>query len=71
MPDQAWSQRKRRLVTTNLLGKAKTPDLPYEQADGMPFRIDIDYLGRQRNTDNPCVGPFEYSEKGQLSFKVW
>ena len=36
--DKAWrKERTRQLVTTKLLGKAKIPDLPYENADGTPL----------------------------------
>ena len=69
-PDKAWDRQQRQLVTTDLLGKAKTPDLPYEQPDGSPYRIDTDYLGRKRNTTNPCVGPFEYTGNDKLELKV-
>ena len=68
--DKAWVQQPRQLVTTDLLGKASTPDLPYEQSDGSPYRIDTDYLGRQRNEANPCVGPFECSGQDGLRLKV-
>ncbi len=61
----------RQLVTTELLGKAKLPDLPYEQSDGSPYRLDTDYLGNQRNAANPCPGPFELSASGQQSLKIW
>jgi alpha-N-arabinofuranosidase len=69
--DKAWAGGQRLLVTTDLLGKAKTPGLPYEQFDGSPYRIDTDYQGRERNMDNPGVGPFECSDSARLSVKVW
>ena len=31
----------------------------YEQADGTPYRIVRDYLGNERNAENPFPGPFE------------
>jgi alpha-N-arabinofuranosidase len=58
--DKAWSaERTRKLVTTELLGKAAIPNLPYEQPDGAPIRINTDYFGKQRNEANPTPGPFE------------
>jgi len=69
--DKAWAKPERQLVTTELLGKAKTPNLPYEQPDGTPYRIDTDYFGNKRNTANPCVGPFERKGQGRLELKVW
>jgi len=69
--DKAWTGEKHPWVTTDLLGKAKTPDLPYEQPDGTPYRIDTDYLGRKRKNVSPCVGPFEHLESGKFTVKVW
>lgn len=69
--DKAWGRRQRSLVTTELLGKAKTPDLPYEQPDGSPYRIDTDYLGRTRSGDNPFPGPFEPTNGGRLELTIW
>jgi alpha-N-arabinofuranosidase len=71
VPDKAWAQKQRQLVTTELLGKAKVPDLPYEQPDGSPLRIDTDYLGKKRPEQNPTAGPFENPGQGELVLKVW
>ena len=46
--DKATGERTRRTVTTELLGKAAIPGLPYEQADGTPIRIDADFLDGSR-----------------------
>jgi alpha-N-arabinofuranosidase len=69
--DEAWARGPRQLVTTDLLGTAKTPELPYEKPDGSPYRIDIDYHGRNRDGTSPGVGPFEFEETGKLLLKVW
>jgi len=61
----------RQLVTTELLGRAKLPDLPYEQPDGSPYRLDTDYLGNKRNASNPYPGPFELSKEGKQSVRIW
>jgi alpha-N-arabinofuranosidase len=61
---------KRRLVTTESLGPAVIPDLPYEQADGRPVRIDVDYFGKTRDPANPTPGPFENPGTGPLEMKV-
>jgi len=60
----------RRLVTAAILGKAVIPDLPYEQADGSPVRIDADYFGRPRKATDPAPGPFEGPGPGRLELKV-
>jgi len=69
--DKAWSaERTRKLVTTELLGKAKISELPYENPDGSPLKIDTDYFGKQRNEANPTPGPFENPGQGDLTLKV-
>jgi hypothetical protein len=70
--DKAWTGKSsRQLVTTELLGRAKIPDLPYEQPDGAPYRLDRDYLNSTRNAASPCPGPFELSQDGKQVLKVW
>ncbi|MCU0871462.1 MAG: carbohydrate-binding protein [Pirellulaceae bacterium] len=70
--DASWAkERTRRLVTTELLGKAVIPDLPYENRDGSPLKVSTDYFGKNRNEVNPFPGPFEISESGKQSLKVW
>jgi alpha-L-arabinofuranosidase len=69
--DKAWAaQSPRELVTTERLGKAKIPDLPYEQVDGSPYRLDRDYFGKKRDA-NPCPGPFQLPEGGRQVLNVW
>jgi alpha-L-arabinofuranosidase len=58
-------------VTSALLGNAAIANLPYEQPDGSPIRIDSDYFGRSRNQSNPTPGPFERPGSGDLTLKVW
>ncbi len=70
--DKMWAQKhSRKLVTTGLLGRAKIPDLPYRQPDGLPYNINADYFGKTRNPANPFPGPFEPVEDGRLVLKVW
>lgn len=57
-----------KLVTTELLGKAKTPGLRYENADGTALRVDRDYAGKVRNANAPRPGPFE---EFQAETRVW
>lgn len=58
-------------VTTHRLGKAKIPDLGYENADGSPVVIDQDYFGKKRSQTNPSAGPFEAPGNGPVVLKVW
>jgi alpha-N-arabinofuranosidase len=70
--DKGWAgERTRNLVTTDLLGKAAIPNLPYEQPDGKPIRIDSDYFGKRRDEANPTPGPFENPGQGEIKLKVW
>ena len=70
--DKAWVKKQsRQLVTTELLGRAKIPDLPYEQPDGSPYQINADYFGKKRNPSNPSPGPFELTEDARLVLKIW
>jgi alpha-N-arabinofuranosidase len=62
--------KTRRLVTTDVLGKAVIPDLPYERPDGSPIRIDSDFFGKKRATTNPTPGPFEAPGAGPLRIKL-
>jgi len=53
------------IVTSKLLGKAKTPDLPFVQPDGSPYRLDRDWYGEKRDA-RPFPGPFEAVRKSYL-----
>jgi alpha-N-arabinofuranosidase len=70
--DKNWlSEQKRKLVTTNLLKPAMIPNLPFENTDGTPLKIDKDYFGKDRDATNPSPGPFEISNTGIRRLKVW
>ena len=70
--DSKWAEKQSRpLVTTELLGRAKVPNLPYKQPDGSPYRIDTDYLGERRNTANPFPGPFELPRGARHVLRAW
>ena len=64
---QAYTTR----VTTELLGKARIPNLPFENADGSSLVVDTDYFGHQRNELRPSAGPFENPGSGELKLEVW
>jgi hypothetical protein len=69
--DPAIQKAATRVISTQLLGKAKIPGLPYENADGSPLVIDTDYFGKKRSATNPSAGPFENPGQGELKIKVW
>lgn len=65
------SGQKRSVVKTAALKKAIISQAPYEKPDGIPFRLDTDYFGNKRNSENPTPGPFQFSNGGGNRFKVW
>ncbi len=70
--DPAWrAERTRGIVTTKLLGLAAIPNLPYEQPDGAPLRVNTDFFGESGNESNPAPGPFANPGRGKLDLKVW
>jgi len=69
--DRAWiTERKRRLVTSAILGFAAIPNLPFEDVDGTALRIERDYSGQIRSLANPSPGPFEYSTGGAHTWNL-
>jgi len=69
--DPSWSRTKRPLVTTELLGEAVVPKLPFVSSDGEPYRLDKDFLGRPRG-EAPAPGPFDLtSETKRLDVIIW
>jgi len=58
------------LVTTELLGKAKIPSLPYENADGTPLKVNTDFFGKKRSKTNPTPGPFEKPGTGAITLQL-
>jgi len=71
MLDQSWRALNNSLVTTKLLGLAAVPEVSFENSDGTPLIVDIDYFGRKRDTAAPSPGPFENPGEGKLALKVW
>ena len=70
--DKGWrNEVERKLVTTELLGKAKVPDCAFENPDGTPLKVNADFFGKPRNAANPTPGPFENPGDGKLTLKVW
>jgi alpha-N-arabinofuranosidase len=68
--ERSWMKGERQLVKTQLLGRAFTPQLPYEMPDGTAYVIGKDFLGEDRDVANPKPGPFEFKREGGQVFKV-
>lgn len=60
-----------KLITSDVLGKAKVPDMKFENPDGSPFIIDTDLLGAERNKVNPLPGPLEIRRTKAKYLKLW
>ncbi|HEX2945879.1 MAG TPA: right-handed parallel beta-helix repeat-containing protein [Clostridia bacterium] len=57
-------------VTTDFLGTAFEPEVPYENPDGTPLCIENDYFGNLRPAGRLAVGPFEGLGNGLQKVKV-
>ena len=68
--NQKWGEQPRKIITTELLGNAIVPDLPFEHPNQTPVLIDTDYSGRRRNPTNPFPGPFECPIGGRQSIRI-
>jgi alpha-N-arabinofuranosidase len=67
MVDPAWRDTQTRpVVTAERLGTALVPGLPYEMPDGSPVKVDSDFHGKVRNTQNTMPGPVETAGSGQF-----
>jgi hypothetical protein len=65
-------EKKRKMITTESLGKAIIPNQGFTNPDCSPIAIDYDYLGNKRNPENPFPGPFELSSgDNKQEIKVW
>jgi alpha-N-arabinofuranosidase len=65
------SERPSQPVTSARLGKASISGCAFENPDGSPIAIGMDYFGKPRNAANPTPGPFEAPGTGTLTMKVW
>ena len=69
--DKAFYTHKEKIITSELLGEAKMSKGKFENINGTPLNIDIDYFGNVRSKENNLAGPFVNLEKGEVVLKVW
>ena len=69
--DQQYFNLKVSLITSELLGKTRVAKTMFDNSDGTPLIVDIDYFGHTRSTENAVAGPFVDLGKGMLTLKVW
>lgn len=67
----AWNTAVHRsLVVSGMLGRAVRPDAPFEEQNGAPYRLDMDYFGAPRDGQNPAPGPFAGCA-ANIRLKIW
>lgn len=70
--DPAWTAAApHQTVTTALLGRAAVPNAAFEQPDGSPVCLNLDYFNEHRNEANPTPGPFENPSHEVRRLEVW
>jgi hypothetical protein len=69
--DQKYYNHNCKMITTEMLGKAKIPNARFENSDGTSLKIDKDYFGHTRSDQNAIAGPFVDLDKGKLVLRVW
>ena len=70
--DEDWTNSQgRKLITSDILGYAEVPNLPFVMPDGKSYSIDLDFLNQKRNVQNPYPGPLVISKSGKQRIKVW
>jgi hypothetical protein len=62
---------KGKIITTEILGKAKIPKAAFDNPDGTPLKIDYDYFGNLRSAETNSAGPFSNLKTGNNVMKVW
>ncbi len=58
-------------VTTELLGEAFQPEVPFLNPDGSHLDVDADYFGISRNLQKSMVGPFMDLKEGTNKIMIW
>ncbi|MBC7889679.1 MAG: right-handed parallel beta-helix repeat-containing protein [Ferruginibacter sp.] len=69
--DETFYKQSGKMITTEILGKAKIPNVFFENPDGTSLKIDRDYFGTQRDETNVNAGPFAGLKNGKTVLKVW
>ena len=62
---------KEKIINTGNLGKARIPKARFDNPDGTPLNIDLDYSGHKRTEENNLPGPFVNLEGNKIKIKVW
>jgi len=60
----------REIVTSKMLGTARTPKLPFRQPDGSLYKLDHDFLNAKHPAGNVFPGPIEITKKEKGSILI-
>jgi hypothetical protein len=71
MFDPTYFDYKLKLISGDILGKAKIPKAAFENADGTALIFDSDYFGNKRSSDANFAGPFVNVNTGKSKVKIW
>jgi hypothetical protein len=69
--NQLYYSHKVRVITTEILGKARIPKARFDNTDGSPLTINLDYSGNIRTEQNNVPGPFVNLKGDKISVKIW
>jgi len=69
--DDSIYELETQLVTTGRLGTTIVSEAIFENSDGSPYSINLDFLGNKRNKYNPLPGPLEIIKNELEHYKVW
>jgi len=66
-----YYDHKVKIITTEILGKAKMPKAAFDNPDGTPLKIDTDYFGKLRTGESAVAGPFSNLKTGEVKLELW
>ena len=66
-----YYDHKVKIITTEILGKAKIPKAAFDNPDGTPLKIDTDYFGKLRSGESAVAGPFSNLKTGEVKLELW
>jgi hypothetical protein len=69
--DQGFFDHKVKLISSDILGKAKIPKTAFENADGTPYILDEDFFGSKRTAVANLAGPFSKINTGKSRVRLW
>lgn len=69
--DPTFFDYKVKIISGDILGKAKIAKAAFENADGTPYILEEDYFGTKRSQDSNIAGPLFNIKPGKSGVKLW